>query len=329
MTVLLDASEHPPSERADLVHEVIASSGALRRVELRAPLHSVHLRAEAWTVGRTQILRTAGTPMTLTRTARDVRAEAPEMLAVAVTEGGALYDAGDVVQKVGPGGMALIDFSAPYVFSHAGPRTGSLTVHIPNADLGLDVDVVRAAIPRLGSSEVLPLLRGHLLQMSSALDDVAATAIAAQNLGAATTALVRALVVSAAGGRARHEVLHETMRARVMAYLRAHLHERDLTPARVAAAHHVSLRTLYTLWGQDDGGLVDWIVRERLHHISEELATRPPESNIFTIARRWGFSDPSHFSRRFRATYGVSPREWLRHANDTWARDTRPCRPGW
>lgn len=317
MTVLLDAAEHPPAERADLVHEVIASSGARRRVELRAPPQSVHLRAEAWTVGRTQVLRTAGTPMTLTRTAHDVRTEAPEMLAIAVTEGGALYAAGDVTQKIGRGGVALIDFSAPYVFSHAGPRMGSLTAHIKYADLGLGVDVVRAAIPRLGSSEVLPLLRGHLLQMSSALDDIAATAVAAENLGAATTALVRALIVSAAGNRAQHDVLHETMRTQVVAYLRAHLHERDLTPARVAAAHHVSLRTLYTLWGQDDGGLADWIVRERLHRISDELAARPLRSNIFTIARRWGFSDPAHFSRRFRAAYGVSPREWLQHTNDT------------
>lgn len=55
MTVLLDAADHPPTERADLVHEVIASSGARRRVELRAPPRSVDLRAEAWTVGRTQI----------------------------------------------------------------------------------------------------------------------------------------------------------------------------------------------------------------------------------------------------------------------------------
>lgn len=248
--------------------------------------------------------------MTLTRTARDVRTEAPEMLAVAVTAGGARYSTGDVVQEIGRGGVALIDFSAPYVFSHAGPRTGSLTAHIRHADLGLGVDVVRAAIPRVGASDVLPLLRGHLRQMSAALDHLTATAPAAENLGAATTALVRALIVSATDDGARHDVLHETMRARVVAYLRAHLHERDLTPARVAAAHHVSLRTLYTVWGHDDGGLADWIVRQRLHRIAEELATRAPDSSVSAIARRWGFTDPSHFSRRFRAAYGVPPRAW-------------------
>ncbi|MFJ9520782.1 AraC family transcriptional regulator [Kitasatospora sp. NPDC101801] len=28
------------------------------------------------------------------------------------------------------------------------------------------------------------------------------------------------------------------------------------------------------------------------------------------VARRWGFVNPAHFSRVFRAAYGVSPREW-------------------
>ncbi|MGW0964073.1 AraC family transcriptional regulator [Streptomyces gelaticus] len=28
------------------------------------------------------------------------------------------------------------------------------------------------------------------------------------------------------------------------------------------------------------------------------------------VAQRWGFVSPSHFSRAFRATYGMSPREW-------------------
>ncbi|MGW4772229.1 AraC family transcriptional regulator [Nocardia sp. NPDC004278] len=28
------------------------------------------------------------------------------------------------------------------------------------------------------------------------------------------------------------------------------------------------------------------------------------------IARRWGLHDPSHFARRFRTAYGMSPREW-------------------
>ncbi|MEU1540899.1 AraC family transcriptional regulator [Actinacidiphila glaucinigra] len=32
--------------------------------------------------------------------------------------------------------------------------------------------------------------------------------------------------------------------------------------------------------------------------------------------RRWGFVSPAHFSRSFRAAYGLSPGEWRRTASD-------------
>ena len=35
---------------------------------------------------------------------------------------------------------------------------------------------------------------------------------------------------------------------------------------------------------------------------------------ISTIARRWGFRDHGHFTRRFKATYGLTPRDWRRIA---------------
>jgi AraC-like DNA-binding protein len=31
---------------------------------------------------------------------------------------------------------------------------------------------------------------------------------------------------------------------------------------------------------------------------------------IAAVARRWGFADATHFARRFRDAYGLSPREW-------------------
>ncbi len=31
---------------------------------------------------------------------------------------------------------------------------------------------------------------------------------------------------------------------------------------------------------------------------------------VAAVAQRWGFVSPAHFSRAFRAFYGMSPREW-------------------
>ncbi|MFH8803844.1 helix-turn-helix domain-containing protein [Streptomyces sp. NPDC017936] len=39
---------------------------------------------------------------------------------------------------------------------------------------------------------------------------------------------------------------------------------------------------------------------------------------VSAVAARCGFAGPSHFTRRFRAAYGVTPREWRRlHHQDS------------
>ncbi|MCO1657609.1 helix-turn-helix domain-containing protein [Pseudonocardia humida] len=319
MAVVLQASDHPAGDRVDLIHEVIAGSGVRRRLQLKGPPESVDLTVEAWTVGPTQVLRTVGTSMTLTRTARDVRADAPELIAIALAGSGCAYSACGAEQVLGTNGLTLIDFATPYAFSHAGPRMHAFTTHISHADLGLGVDVVRAAVPRLAASPLLTLLQGHLLRMSAMMDEVTASPAVATDLGAAVVDLTRAVVASAAGGRRERDVLHETLRARVVAHIRAHLDERDLTPARIAAAHHISLRTLYNVWGDRGETLAEWIVRERLERVHRDLARMPAHSTIFAVARRWGFVDQGHFTRRFRAAYGVAPREWVRRCRSATA----------
>ena len=94
-------------------------------------------------------------------------------------------------------------------------------------------------------------------------------------------------------------------------HIRAHLHEHDLTPARIAAEHHVSLRTLYNACGDQDGSRADWIIRQRLERVRRELALSTRAPTISGAARAWGFVSAAHFTRRFRAAYGESPREWL------------------
>jgi len=60
--------------------------------------------------------------------------------------------------------------------------------------------------------------------------------------------------------------------------------------------------------------LSEWIMTERLEGARRTLAAPTRSTTIGTIARRWGFTDSTHFSRRFRGAYGLSPREW-RHLN--------------
>lgn len=177
--------------------------------------------------------------------------------------------------------------------------------------------MVRAGAPRLRSSPLHDLVRDHLEGMARAADRLAADPGAAA-LGSATVELVRALLVSAAGDeRLAPAVREETLVTRVLAYARAHLTDPDLDPAGLAAVHNVSLRTLYKAFAQAGLSLEQWLITERLEAarvlLSSPAGRRRP---IAAVARSCGFADPSHFARRFRAAYGMSPREWQRAAAD-------------
>jgi AraC-like DNA-binding protein len=133
-------------------------------------------------------------------------------------------------------------------------------------------------------------------------------------LGTATIDLLRALVVSAAGDESRARLVrHETMLSRILYYTRGHLTEPDLTPRRIAAAHNVSLRHLYQIFRQADLSLEQWIITQRLERARADLADPAyRRRTIAAVARSWGFTQPSHFTRRFQAAYGITPRDWQR-----------------
>jgi AraC-like DNA-binding protein len=91
----------------------------------------------------------------------------------------------------------------------------------------------------------------------------------------------------------------------------ARLDDPELTTATIAAAHYISPRYLQKLFEAEGSTVTDWIRRRRLDHCKRELLDpRNAGESISTIAARWGLADSSHFSRLFRATYGMSPREF-------------------
>ncbi|MFE9359838.1 helix-turn-helix domain-containing protein [Streptomyces olivaceoviridis] len=98
---------------------------------------------------------------------------------------------------------------------------------------------------------------------------------------------------------------------RVRAYVDARLWDRTLTPATIAAAQHISVRYLHKLFEGQGSTIGRWIQHRRLEEARRELA-RPEAWDVAVgaVAKRWGFANATHFSRSFRAAYGMSPREW-------------------
>ncbi len=231
-----------------------------------------------------------------------------------------------VDQLVPAGELMVSDLTAPYVFSWTG-GVGSWSFHVPYDQLGLPVDVVRAAGPRLRVSPLYQLVHDHLVRLVG-LSDVMAADPGAAALGTATTELVRALLESAAG-RPVPEVREHTLATQVLAYARQHLTDPGLTAQRIAHAHNVSVRQLYKACARADVRLEQWVIEQRLEAARAELAAPAGRRrSIGATARACGFADPSHFARRFRAAYGMTPARLAALGRLTGVRSGADRRPG-
>lgn len=103
---------------------------------------------------------------------------------------------------------------------------------------------------------------------------------------------------------------------RAMAFIESNLAEDGLTAERVAEAQNVSRRYLDERFALLGTRIEKWIWERRLARAYEDLVLAGRDSknckSIIQIALDSGFSSPSHFSRAFKARFGMPPRELKR-----------------
>jgi AraC-like DNA-binding protein len=315
MAVILDTDLLPEPDRADAVGQAMRQSGIPARITHEPPTDQIYARIKLWQLGGgTTLMHRDGSGICLTRTPRQVRAAAPERFSVTVLGAGRwTYTAGRQDQQVDSAQPRILvtDQAAPYQFNRLGGGE-TFALGIEHAVLGLPVDQVRAAAERIELSPVYPLVRDHILRLSVDLDDIPAGPALAM-VGNAATELARALIVSAVQDPDRqHLAITDSLPLRIALYLGDHLREPNLTPTKIAALHHISLRQLYNVWSKtNDQSLSQWIITQRLDAARGDLA-RPDAAarTISAVARQCGFTDTAHFARKFRQAYGMSPREW-------------------
>jgi AraC-like DNA-binding protein len=195
-----------------------------------------------------------------------------------------------------------------------GADTALLQMYLSADQLGMEVDALRRAVASVDRSPLRSLVAGHVLHLPGAVADLA-DPVARRSVGLATIEVVRAMLIGAA--RPEQQVgtamSAEHLRTGIERYVRRRLRDPALSPASIAAAHAISRRHLYDLWRHEPTTLVRWITLRRLEAAREELADpRLAHRSIERIAHGWCFPDPASFARRFRAEYGMAPREWRR-----------------
>jgi AraC family transcriptional regulator, positive regulator of tynA and feaB len=93
--------------------------------------------------------------------------------------------------------------------------------------------------------------------------------------------------------------------------MRHNLSDPDLDCARIAAEVGLSVRQVHAVFSTSGKTLMRHIWEERLDRIAAELANPAiAYKPVSAIAFDWGFNEAAHFSRQFRARFGMPPSKY-------------------
>jgi AraC-like DNA-binding protein len=258
-------------------------------------------------------------PCSGTRTRRELSGTDGEFVIVLITLAGREVVAqGDAEAGLRVGDAVVWDSTEPARFAVSEPLS-KRSLLIPRA--ALDEVGGRAwmsgGVMLDGTKPATRLLTSYLDTLRAALPDLGPSSV--------TAARNATLELFTGALRSGHDVPTTTarpaLRAAMDRYIERHLLDASVTPAAVAHAHGVSVRTVNRIFNAT-GQTVSEVIRvRRLARAREELADS--DRPVASIAHRWGFSDTSHFSRSFKAHYGSSPSDY-RHLARAGAPVQRP-----
>jgi len=269
-------------------------------------------------IGSLRIARVRANPMLAKRTDRHIESSLDDDYFLAMhLRGMARATQNGRELSLAPGDVALFDSTRPYeiefqaagVFEH-------LIYRIPRLDLEARYpEIERATAVRIPAASFEGRLAAPYLRTLAALPLPAPTANVERTSAAALEVLSAALAAAAGIDRAessRHTQLLTRIKQRVI----LRLDDADLSPVTIAQECFISVRQLHRVFAQDSTTFGAFVREQRLRRCRLDLADRRLTNRpIASIAARWGFPSAAHFTRAFRARYGIAPRVFRREAH--------------
>lgn len=284
--------------------------------------HADDFRAHLRTVdmGDSQISALSFPSLETVRTPKLIRQNDPEVYLVnCVLKGmGQVSQAGSQA-TFRAGEIVLVDSSRPYRSLHSpvSDTVSSVVLQIPRSLLPLPRKTVQRVLTlpvsgRHGVGGVFWRWLGDLNARAAELTPADTTVLASVTADLLASLLGRC---AEAEEGMTPEARRRALRVHIRDFIRQHLGDPALSPAAIAAAHQISVRHLYQLFAAEGTTPAAWIRRSRLERCRRDLADPGlRRRSVQDISAWWGFTDPAHFSRLFRAAYGMPPSDYRHQA---------------
>ena len=209
------------------------------------------------------------------------------------------------------GDFALVDSTRQYDMQFTGANR-MLVLGIPSPTLRRQVGAAESlsTIPmpgeRGGNRLLSQLLRGYWDEYHRGLDEEMGRRISTVILD-----LIAAVFAELPQALADRSSLATAHRVRIVNFIQAHLHDPELTPARVAEACRITVRYLHYLFTDQEETVARYILRRRLEGSARVLESRAQRCRTVTaIAFDHGFNSNTHFGRVFKERFNMTPREY-------------------
>ncbi|XVQ16090.1 molybdopterin cofactor-binding domain-containing protein [Spirillospora sp. CA-255316] len=309
----------PRADRFDYWRELMSRTHA--PLDL-ASEHSADFRAHQRTLrfGAVTVWPTAFHPMTIRRSPRLIKRSDPEVFHLSLVLQGHAEAAWDHQEALfRPHDWATNDSSRPGTFR-------AVHEHGVFRSIGIEMPKDLLSIPRDRADQVIGLpmsaREGIGALLAGALTRLTEDTGGYRESDGPRVATVLADLVSALFAHTLEacedltpETHRRTLLLRIRDFIGRHLHDPELSPGAIAAAHHISVSYLHRLFQADGVTVSAWIRRQRLERARQALADPALRTvPVHHIAARWGFTHHSAFTRAFRSAFGLAPSDYRHRA---------------
>ena len=319
MTLLYSTSAVAPHERASYWREV--ANREFARHEFHSKVGpSFRGEVHVDTLGSLALTQFDCDPCVVRRKEGPLSScQSDDFIFTLLLSGKSVFDQDGREVELTAGSMTLIDLQRSASIDH-GSDIRSLSVVIPRAALEARIANAKTMTTRRLTAQkpVGGLLSGFLTMLSERAQTLgdAGPKVAEQLLD-----LIGLVLSTEAGVDVSLSSPKTVALLRLKSAIEGRLAEPELKPAAAASSAGMSVRYANMLLSQEGYSVERYIQYRRLERCRRALEDPwQVGRTIGEIAFSWGFSDLSHFGRRFRAEYGLSPGDYRRRSLDEQSR---------